>query len=488
MQIDPYYALGWLGWACVRIHLHDSAGALEAAKRGLKLRPGWPEMTRQLVRALEASGAVEEAIATCARALTADPQHAALRSMYLLLLNYRSDHGSLLLESHREFGRLHARPLNPPRLDANPERSLRIGLLSADLRTHSVAFFAEPLLQHVPSWAALMVFSLAAAPDDPLNRRLRALGTPWLEVGTMDDRALNNVIRAHQIDVLLDLHGHAGNNRLPALADKPAPVIITALGYPNTTGLPSIDWRLVDSITDPVGSESACTERLLRLDPCFLCYTPPADAPEPALPPLSTPTTFGSFNALSKISDLTIELWAGVIAAVADSRLLLKTTALSDPSARAHLMERLARAGISLDRVEVVPHTPTIREHLKVYSRIHVALDTTPYNGTTTTCEALWQGVPVVCLAGDRHAARVSASLLTAIDRADLVAHSTADYVATASRLAGDRPALEQLRLDLRHAMRDSPLVDQVNYAARFYAAVRICWVDWCKLNKGPLK
>ncbi len=359
-------------------------------------------------------------------------RQAALRSKYLLLLNYRSGPDSLLPEAHREFGRLHDRPPNPPRVDTTPDRPLVIGVLSADLRTHSVAFFAEPLLRHVPSWATLKVFSLAATPNDQLTRRFQGLANQWIDAKAMDDVALNKAIRAQQIDVLIELQGHTGGNRLLALADKPAPVIITALGYPNTTGLPSIDWRLVDSITDPPGSESLCTERLLRLDPCFLCYSPPTDAPEPALPPPSAPLTFGSFNALSKISAATIELWARVLAAVPDSRLLLKTHALSDPSARNNLMERLADAGISRDRVDVVPHTPTIREHLEVYSRIHVALDTTPYNGTTTTCEALWLGVPVVCLAGDRHASRVSASLLAAIGRPDLVARSKDDYVATA--------------------------------------------------------
>ena len=486
VEVDPQYAFGWLGLACARIYVHDSAGARQAAERGLALRPGWPEITRALVVALEWGGDLEEALAVCERALAADPRDPALRSTYLLLLNYQSEGGSLIPEAHREFGRLHGRPPNPPHLAAKHDRFLRVGVLSADLRTHSVAFFAEPFLRHVPPWAEVTVFSLAATPEDVLTRRLRDLVSQWIEVGAMDNLALNNTIRAHQIDVLIELHGHTGGNRLPALADQPAPVIISALGYPNTTGLPSVDWRLVDSTTDPPGTEDLSTERLLRLDPCFLCYSPPPDAPDPVLPPRSAPITFGSFNALSKISDLTLQIWAQVIATVPASRLLLKANSLSDPSAKSRLIERLANAGISPARAQIVPHTPTIREHLEIYSRVHLALDTTPYNGTTTTCEALWMGVPVVCLAGNRHAARVSASLLAAIGRPDLVAQSTAEYVAIAVQLANDRPALHQLRLGLRESMRQSPLVDDVNYAARFYTAVRSCWVDWCVMNAGP--
>ena len=480
VALDPKYALGWLGLACVKPFLDDSAGARKAAEKGLALRPGWPQMTSQLVLALEAAGELDAAVDVCERALAADPNQPALRSRYLMLLNYRCEEPSRLFAAHQDYGAIHGRPLNPPRTDGSPDRPLRLGILSGDLRTHSVAFFVEPLLRHLPAWATLTVFASAATPDDPMTRRFRELAANWIEVGAMDDAALNHAIRAQGIDVLLELHGHSGATRLAALADKPAPVIITAVGYPNTTGLPSIDWRLVDSITDPPASESLATERLLRLDPCFLCYSPPTDAPEPILPPSSVPITFASFNSLSKISDTTIALWARVLAAVPSSRILLKTRGLSDPAAKVNLRARLIAAGITKKRIEMIPYATSIPQHLAVYSRVHIALDTTPYNGTTTTCEALWMGVPVVCLLGTRHAARVSSSLVTAAGHPEFVAQSHDEYVDIATRLATDTAALHELRTSLRELMRRSPLVDDAGYAERFYTAVRSCWIEYC--------
>jgi protein O-GlcNAc transferase len=482
VEIDPQYGFGWLGLATAKLRLNDSAAAREAAERGLALRSNWPEMANALALALMAGDEVEEAVAVCERALAAAPQSANLRSTCLLLLNYYSEDDQRLFEAHREFGRQHSKPLQPPLLHANKDRSLHIGVLSSDLRTHSVAFLAEPILRYAPPWAKLTVLSLAATPNDKITQQFRSFGHRWLEVGAMDDGALSSAIRAEKIDVLLELNGHTGGNRLPALADKPAPVIINALGYPNTTGLGAIDWRLVDSITDPPGTEAFCTEQLLRLDPCFLSYSPPSDAPAPQLPPSDSPITFGAFNALGKMTQQTLQLYAEILTTLPGSRLLFKTTAFSDPAAQNHFIQRLHAVGIDSTRYEIAPGTGMI-EHMAAYGRVHVALDTTPYNGTITTCEALWMGVPVVCLAGNRHAARVSASLLNGIGKSEFVAQTAQEYVAIAVRLAQDRAALEQLRFGLRETMRNSPLLDTKDYSDRFYAALRQCWVSWCRAN-----
>jgi predicted O-linked N-acetylglucosamine transferase (SPINDLY family) len=482
VEFDPQYGFGWLGLSTARLRLNDSAAAREAAERGLALRPNWPEMANALALALAAGDEVEAAVAVCERCVAAAPQSANLRSTCLLFLNYFSEDNPRLFEAHREFGRQQSRPLQAPRLYAKEDRSLHIGVLSADLRTHSVAFLVEPILRHSPPWAKLTVFSLAATPNDKITQRFRNFGHRWIEVGAMDDSALNNLIRTEQIDILLELNGHTGGNRLPALADKPAPLIVNALGYPNTTGLPAIDWRLVDSITDPPGAEAFCTEQLLRLDPCFLSYSPPSDAPTPQFPPSDAPITFGAFNALGKMTQQTLQLWAEILTALPGSRLLFKTTAFSDTTARDHFIQRLTAAGIDPERYEIAAGTGMV-EHMAAYGRVHVALDTTPYNGTITTCEALWMGVPVVCLAGNRHAARVSASLLNAIGKSEFIAQSAQEYVAIAVRLAQDRAALEQLRFSLRETMRQSPLLDAAAYSDRFYAALRQCWVSWCRAN-----
>ena len=198
------------------------------------------------------------------------------------------------------------------------------------------------------------------------------------------------------------------------------------------------------------------------------------------MPPADAPITFGSFNTLAKVSQTTLRLWKELLDALPESRLSLKAVALADSSARDHFRQRLRTAGIAPERCEIAPQTPTMAEHLSAYGRIHVALDPTPYNGTATTCEALWMGVPVVCLAGNRHASRVSASLLRAIGKSEFIAQSPENYVAIASRLARDRSALAALRFSLRETMRASPLLDGGGYAERFYAALRQCWVHWC--------
>jgi predicted O-linked N-acetylglucosamine transferase (SPINDLY family) len=475
VRIDPAYALGWLGLTAARLHLRDSQGAIAAAEQGLKLRPGWPQLTTQLMMALEAADRLDEAYELGLRSLQAAPGQPAVRSMLLMLSNYRLAPAAQAAELHREFGRHHA---GTPSLAAPQPRKdgvLRIGILSGDLRTHSVAFFAEPLLRSRPDWASITVFSLGATPDDAMTQRLRALADDWHEVGPLDDRALEQAIRHQNIDVLLELHGHTGGNRLTALAAKPVPVIVTALGYPNTTGHPAVDWRAVDSITDPPGAEALATERLLRLDPCFLCYSPPPDAPQPLAPEPAQRLTFGSFNALSKLSDQTLALWARVLGAAPGSQLLLKTQALADPAAREHLLVRMGQAGIAPDRVELLPATRSIAEHLAQYARVHVALDTVPYNGTTTTCEALWMGVPVVCLEGDRHAGRVGASLLNAVGRPELLARTEDDFVRIACVVAASAQTL-QSRLARREQMLASALMDASVYAERFHAGLRECW------------
>ena len=296
----------------------------------------------------------------------------------------------------------------------------------------------------------------------------------------MDDATLDAAIRMRRIDVLLELSGHTNGGRLRALDRKPAPVIVTAIGYPNTTGHPAVDVRIVDSITDPPGSEACATERLVRIDPCFLCFTPPEDAGTPTLPPVDAPITFGSFNLAAKIAPEAIAMWSAAMAAVPGSRLLLKSRTLVDPGTRQRLVDRLVAGGIAADRVETLAYSPSVADHLALYSRMHVALDTFPYHGATTTCEALWMGVPVVSLAGDRHAARVGASLLAAAGWPELVASTPEEFARLAARLATDRSRLAEFRATARDRLRTSPLLDSAAYAARFHAALRDCWRRHC--------
>jgi predicted O-linked N-acetylglucosamine transferase (SPINDLY family) len=320
--------------------------------------------------------------------------------------------------------------------------------------------------------------------EDQTRQRLRAMGDSYIDVVRLAPMQLDARIRAERIDVLLELGGHSAGNRLPGLLGKPAPVIVTAIGYPHTTGVPSVDYRVVDSLTDPPGAEAFATERLLRLDPCFLCYRPPTDAPDVAAPPSSTssdaPIRFASFNALYKLSNEAIALWSRVLNAVPSSVFVLRGAPLDDPAVMSRIRSRFEACGVSGSRVRGVGSVPTTREHLARYEQIDVALDVIPYHGTTTTCEALWMGVPVVSLVGESHASRVGLSLLTNVGHPEWAVRTPDEFVRVASELASDRTRLATIRSGLREQVRRSPLCDEAAYAGRFYAALRECWRTWC--------
>jgi len=486
VEIQPEYAEGWMGLSCALMEVPDAEGAIAAARRGLELKPDWPDLANNLALSLGMAGRTEELAEAAEKGHLATPGHTKLHSLHLIMTNYTERPAAEVAASHRRFGELHpaAPGSKPAKPDPDPERPLRIGWLSPDLRTHSVAFFAEPLFEHAAPGFESHVFSLYSSPKDAMTQRLKQKTASWEEVAALDDGGLDRRIREKRIDILMELQGHTAGNRLCALVNKPAPLIITAIGYPNTTGVPAVDYRLVDSITDPPGAESLSTERLLRIDPCFLCYKPPADAPEPAMPAADSPITFGSFNTRSKIGPTTIALWLSALEACPGSRLLLKSVDLTEEGTRAYLLSCIVAGGIDPARIEMLPGTATVPEHLALYSRMHIMLDTAPYNGTTTTCEAMWMGVPVVCLEGDRHAGRVSMSLVSAVGKSEWVAKNREDYARIAKELAGDLPRLADLRRELRGVMRSSVLCDGKGYADRFYSAARQRWREWCSTQR----
>jgi len=469
--LDPNSGDAWLELTTALLITADVRGAAQAAEEGLRHFPDWPPLSSNHAVALARAGHTDQAIASMQRCLQAHPDAADLRSNMLLMLHYAEVDAAAMLREHQGFGASMPAPQPPPPRTAG--ETLRVGVLSSDLRGHAVGSFVEPLFSHPPAGTQVIAFSNQAhGHQDPMRLRLQKLAHAWHDVHTLDDAALDALIRRERIDVLLELNGHTADNRLPALARKPAPTIVTAIGYPDTTGLPAVDARIVDSITDPPGSDRWCTEQLLRIDPCFLCYTPLADAPVPAMPTDDAAFTFGSFNNAAKIGPSTAALWARVLRAVPGSRLLLKSTGLTDPATQAMLRRRCTEAGLPLDRVEMVGYTHDQLSHLALYNRVHVALDTTPYNGTTTTCEALWMGVPVVTTLGDRHSARVSASLLHAAGFPEWVASDADDFVRMAAHLANDRAALATLRTGMRDRLRASTLLDAPAYAQRLHAAL----------------
>ena len=484
VRIHPRYPLPWISLTSSYAQVNRADDGIDAGRRAIDLSPDVPAAYSNTAFALFQAGQVQDASAVAWRAVELMPQEPRLFSSYLGMLNYSSRPLEEVLAAHRAFGSACVVRKPPAVTSPAPDRPLRIGILSGDLRDHSVGFFAESLVDGRPPDVEAIAFLTSMHPSsDAHGVRIRSRFDRVVDAWTLSDAALDEAIRAERIDVLIDLSGHTGGNRLTALASKPAPVIVTAIGYPNTTGLPAVDWRVVDSITDPPGAEAFCTERLLRLDPCFLCYRPPDLDVEPSMP-ASGPVTFGSFNNSAKIGAECTALWARVLRAAPGSRLLVKTQTLADPACRQAIRRRLAEAGIAEDRVELVAQASKRAEHLALYGRVHVALDSIPYNGTTTTCEALWMGVPVVALRGDRHASRVSASLLSAAGHPEWVAEDADGFVRIASTLVGDMPRLGAIRATLREELRASPLLDSAAYSRRFHAAMRDCWREWCASHR----
>ena len=439
----------------------------------------------------EELGLVDQAVEIFRHALSIAPNHAAtLDNMLLAVTRSGRFTPAEVFAAHREY---HSRIVAPPAAahpptarfdnDPDPDRPVRIGYLSYDLRQHPVALFLEPLLE-ARNRAAFHVTAYSTFPEpDEVSRRIRGLVDEWHDVGHLFDDALARQIREDHIDILIDLSGHTVGNRLIALAMKPAPVQMTYLGYPNTTGMEAIDYRITDAVADPVGmTESLHSETLLRLTPCAWCYRPPSDCPPVAgLPALRNGyVTFGSFNILAKVSDATVQLWSRVLSAVPPSRLLIKAKALADAEARRITLERFARHGIDTSRIELDPGGGSIVDHLAAYSRVDLALDPFPYHGTTSTCEAMLMGVPVLTLAGVTHASRVGASLLSAVGIAQFVASDVDHLVRIATDWSNDLLQLTQMRASLRDRLLRSPLCDAASFARGFESALREAWTRWC--------
>jgi protein O-GlcNAc transferase len=459
-------------------------GRLERAvallREATTLAPSLANAHTNLGNALAARGEIDDALISLAKAVSLAPTDPVVHDNLLVHLAYsasvtRAD----ALAAARSFGAMAAaraarEGLEPaPLLEPDPARRLRVGFVSADLRRHSVAFFLEPLLEGLDrDRVEVVLFSNVARPDE-VTARLRALADGWEDVSRLSDREAYARVRARAIDVLVDLSGHTAGNRLGLFALRPAPVQLTYLGYPDVTGLGAIDGRLTDAIADPPGAEEEGVERLIRMDGGFLVYRPPTPCPEPAPAPstLGAPITFGSFNASKKTSDAVLAAWSRLLAAVPGARLVLKDAALADEGSCALVRTRLVGHGIALDRVTLRGPTPDLASHLAAYAELDVALDTFPYHGTTTTCDALFMGVPVVSWAGTTHASRVGASLLSRVSLSALVAEDADGLVRIASELARDSARLATIRGELRG--RAAALTDARVVARAFEASVR---------------
>lgn len=461
--------------------------ALSCCDAALELRPEYRNAHYVRALALVAQGAVPEALAAFELAHCREERDG--HSTLLLIMNnsHEATQQGIYLESRR-WEELHCAEAAGRRLPhgngSDPERRLRIGFVSPDFRKHSVSYFVEPLLEqwHREGKGGDCVCYADVAKPDPTTKRLQGLVGQWVDAVGLSDRELAQRVREDGIDILFDLSGHTGQ-RLGLFAEKPAPVQVSWVGYPNTTGLSAIDYRLTDAVADPEGEPDLYhSERLYRLPDGFLCYGPPEEAPAVAPLPAAENgfVTFGSFNNLAKVTPEVIRLWARLLACVPGSRLVMKCPSFADLPTRRRCEEAFASLGTDPALLDFRAWEQSTESHLSIYGGVDIALDTFPYNGTTTTCEALWMGVPVVTLLGDRHAARVGGSILQRLGLTDLVAGDAERYLAVAASLAGDLERLASLRRSLRGMMARSPLCDAPSFSSALDTACRDMWRRWC--------
>ncbi len=450
----------------------ELAEARTALDQALRLRPGYAAAHDNLGRLARAEGRLSDAVAHYRAALAAQPDPGT-HSNLLLALNYLDLPPEEVFAEHRAWHQRYAAPIstrNPELGTRNPRppgRRLRIGYLSPDFVHHAVAYFVEPVLAaHDRTRFEIFCYANVRSPDY-VTARLCPLADHWRDLAPLDDEAAAALIRADQLDLLIDLAGHTARHRLLVLARRPAPVQATWIGYPNTTGLDAIDYRITDAISDPPGAtEPFYSEKLVRLPATFSVYQPDGDAPPVNELPAGAggAFTFGSFNNFAKLSPATLALWAQILRAVPGSRLVLKSRGLADRGVAARLHATFAGAGVEPSRLTLDGAELSVADHLALYHGIDLALDPFPYNGTTTTCEALWMGVPVVTLAGRTHVARVGASLLTHTGLTEWIAPTPGDYVAKAVAATRDLPRLAELRRTLRERLRTSPLCDATSF------------------------
>ncbi len=463
--------------------------AVVAYQEAIRIQPDIAETFGNLGNALKDKGEPEEAIAACRQAISLKPDFIEAHSSLVFFLNYQSCwDAQAILREHRQWAAQHAEPLRkfiePHRNERSTARRLRVGYVSPDFETHPVAFFVEGLLaNHAPAEVEVYCYADITNPD-AITARLEKYAGKWRRITGMVDSRVAGLVREDGIDILVDLAGHTDRNRLLVFARKPAPVQVSWLGYPNTTGLETMDCRLTDAFADPPGTtENLHTERLIRLRGCAWCYRPPEDAPPVGAPPVleAGRITFGCFNAMPKINGPLLELWSRILHSVPGSRLLLKNGALRDPSVQQRVRAVLEGTGIAPERVELMGHVSGMANHLAAYGRVDIALDSHPYHGTTTTCESLWMGVPVIAQAGKTHVSRVGVSLLCNVGLPELVAASQEEYVRITTELAGDLTRLAQLRSTLRERMAQSPLMDAPRFARDVESAYRQMWQAWCE-------
>lgn len=529
LAIDPGHINSWINLSAVCLASDDYAGALHCCGHGLHGDPcnvalianlatvygklfrfeeslAWYMRMLELVKAEERAELlgrianclsdlwmIDDAIACFDLAVKSSGdafQKRALASTRLFVLHYSTKwSASAIAAEHRAWGQQYFKPAPARNFtnSRNPDRPIRVGYLSPDLKIHAVVFFLQPVLAaHNPDQVTVYCYSDVQKPDAVTYQIKESHNVIWRDSSCLDDAALQELIMQDQIDILVDLAGHTALNRLPLFAGRAAPVQVSWIGYPSSTGLTEMDYRITDAWADPPGmTEHLHTEQLLRMPDSFLCYRPGGDFPEPGEPPClsSGLITFGSFSNFKKVTPATLELWASILAAVSGSRLVFRARGMIADRFNREIAPIFASQGVDPQRITVLGHARSVVENLSDYRKIDIALDTFPYHGTTTTCESLCMGVPVVTLEGDAHVSRVGISLLNTVGLHGFIAKTENEYRTLAVGLANDSALLHALRYNLRERLLDSPLTDNVTFTCHLEQLYRQIWHRWCKEN-----
>jgi predicted O-linked N-acetylglucosamine transferase (SPINDLY family) len=456
--------------------------AIACYRQALAWNPDYAEAHSNLGNALLAQNRLDKAISSYHLALVAKPDFPSAHSNLLLGLNYLPGQtDSQYYDEACRYGLTIARKVSRPFADwscsSNPNR-LRVGMVSGDFRNHPVGYFLENMLANLDPGKIQLIAYPTNRQEDELTARIRSRFVDWKPLQGMRDEAAAGLIHADGVHILLDLSGHTKDNRLPVFAWKPAPVQVSWLGYSASTGLAEMDYLLADPYVVPPGEDEYFTETIWRLPESYLCFSPPSvPVPVNSLPASKTGRiTFGSFNNPTKMNDSVVELWAKVLHAVPDSRLFLKSERFSNPTIRGTTRQRFVAFGIPPERILLEGFVSQREEHLAAYNRIDIALDPFPYNGTTTSFEGLWMGVPFITLRGNRFISRVGASIAHNAGLVDWIAKDPGDYVAKARAHATGLEKLAALRTGLRRQVLESPLFDSARFARNFEEAMRGMW------------
>lgn len=488
IELDPRYAEAYNNLGYVLARQDRLADADAFYRRAIELDPQYAEPHTNRGNLHKDRAELDAAIACYRRAIELRPDLSALHSNLLLTLHYHSGYAPEdLAREHRAWANRHVAPLAAARRPhanvRDPGRRLRVGFVSGDFREHPVARFMLPLLrERDPQHAEVFAYSDVTAPD-AVTELLRARVDRWRDVAALGDAQLAEAVRADGIDVLVDLAAHSGHNRLLTFARKPAPVQITYLAYCSTTGVDAIDYRITDRFLDPPGAAAHYTEASIYLPNCYWCYSAPPlpGARRPSTERGEGPPTFGCLNNFAKVTDATLDLWTRLLHRVPEARLLVYARTEFH---RDRVRYALRMAGVDESRAAFVGRQ-SLGDYLETYRLIDVALDTHPYGGGTTTCDALWMGVPVVSLAGSTAVSRAGSTLLSNIGLEHLAARTAEQYVELAAGLLRDASGLAAFRRELRERLESSPVMDARRFTRDFESALRTAWRDWCARDAG---